>query len=152
MELESVLGHANGLKELILNSVIFEDVSARRAGPVSHEPRVVLDSLKLDFPVLVDFPERVAKHALDAMLSTFSTPDITHLRSLDVSMYTPLLPLLKANARTVQKVRCYYPHYADDCTSVQPRCPFSDPDESVAQRSLLIRTFWKTTLLCAIST
>jgi hypothetical protein len=110
MELESLLSNAHGLKELALE-VDFDDMSARQADPVSHEARVVLDSLKLDFPV------RVAKHAPDAMLSTFSTLDIIHLRSLDVIMSTPLIPLLKANAGTVQRVRCYYPHYADDCTS-----------------------------------
>jgi hypothetical protein len=97
LELESLLSHASGLKALTLKGVKFENTDARRADPVSHEPRIILDSLEVS---------RLLHGAVDAMLSSFTTLDITHLRSLDVSMWTPLIPLLKANAQTVQKVRC----------------------------------------------
>ncbi|KAJ7218904.1 hypothetical protein C8J57DRAFT_1537265 [Mycena rebaudengoi] len=107
LELESLLSHATGLKALTLEAVEFDNTNARRADPVSHEPRIILDSLE------VTLDNRLADDAVDAMLSSFTTLDIKHLRSLDVQMWTPLIPLLKANARTVQKVRYYLPDPED---------------------------------------
>ncbi|KAJ7218900.1 hypothetical protein C8J57DRAFT_1732119 [Mycena rebaudengoi] len=106
LELESLIGHASGLKALTLKDVEFDNTDARRADPVSHKPRIVLDSLEVTSSRIPDAP-------VDAMLSSFTTLDITHLRALAVSMRAPLIPLLKANGRTVQKVRYYFPQPED---------------------------------------
>ncbi|KAJ7277858.1 hypothetical protein C8J57DRAFT_1579516 [Mycena rebaudengoi] len=71
---------------------------ARRGDPVSHEALIVFDSLT----VAVDTSGAV-DHVVDAMLSSFSMLDTKHLRSLDSDMVAVLIPLLKANAGTVQK-------------------------------------------------
>jgi hypothetical protein len=42
-ELESLLSHARGLKELILSDVFFEDRSADPGDPVSQDALVILD-------------------------------------------------------------------------------------------------------------
>jgi hypothetical protein len=44
---------------------------------------------------------------VDAIVSSFSTVDIKHIRSM-VLISTPMLPLLMANAQTLQKVRIVY--------------------------------------------
>ncbi|KAJ7251751.1 hypothetical protein C8J57DRAFT_1520559 [Mycena rebaudengoi] len=111
MELESLLSHAHGLKELTLNNIDFDDTFARPADPASHKALIVLDSLDVELDPRVAFSEQ------DAMLSTFSRLDIRHLRSLHVVGYTPLIPLLRVNSRTLQKVRC-----------IQPDTELSDPD------------------------
>jgi hypothetical protein len=96
-ELEILLSHAAGLKELILDHIIFHDSEPVRRSGVLDEPRVVIESLTLD-----SFARTV-----DAMVSSFSTVDIKHLRSLQL-VSTPLFPLLKVNAQTLQKVRIAY--------------------------------------------
>ncbi|KAJ7290317.1 hypothetical protein C8J57DRAFT_1611069 [Mycena rebaudengoi] len=48
-------------------------------------------------------------HAADALVSSFSAVDIKHLHSL-VLVRMPLLPLLKANAQTLQKIRIVFPN------------------------------------------
>jgi hypothetical protein len=88
-ELEALLSSGLGLKELILDGIGFDSSVQRINGP--REPRVVIESLTL-------------LHAEDALVSSFSAVDIKHLHSL-VLVSTPLLPLLKANAQTLQKVR-----------------------------------------------
>jgi hypothetical protein len=55
------------------------------------------------------FDDIVADEAVDGLLSVFRVVDLTRLRSLDVGMGTPLLPLLKASSRTVKKVRYSFP-------------------------------------------
>jgi hypothetical protein len=107
MELEYLLSHAHGLKELILDMISFEDTSARPANAPSHEPLVVLDSL--DVGLDGTLRDDVIAAGVDAMLSTFSMVDIKHLQSLRVMEVTPLLPFLRANSRTFQKVQTRQP-------------------------------------------
>ncbi|KAJ7292508.1 hypothetical protein C8J57DRAFT_1490012 [Mycena rebaudengoi] len=107
LELESLLSHASGLNALTLKDVKFDHTDARRAEPVSHEPRIILSSLEVTMGRM--------HGAVDAMLSSFTMLDIKHLRSLDVSMWTPMIPFLKANAQTVQKVHCFLPERASIC-------------------------------------
>jgi hypothetical protein len=99
-ELESLLSHAIGLKELLLDHIGFRDSSESvpHIGALDHHgPRIVLESLTLDS---ID-------DAAETMVSSFSTVDITHLKSLVLST-SPVFPLLKANAQTLQKVRIDY--------------------------------------------
>jgi hypothetical protein len=100
MELESLLSHAHGLKELILEFVEFDDMSARRVDPTPHEALVVLDSLDVS---------NLATEAVDAMLSTFTMVNIQHLQSLRVGEDVPLIPLLRVNSQTLQDVQCLRP-------------------------------------------
>ncbi|KAJ7277908.1 hypothetical protein C8J57DRAFT_1465741 [Mycena rebaudengoi] len=95
-DLEWLLSHAAGLKELILDRISFDDPSAYpfRRDNVPYESRVVLESLTLDS----------MRAAVDVMVSSFSTVDIKHLQSLVVAS-TPIFALLKANVQTLQKVR-----------------------------------------------
>jgi hypothetical protein len=51
----------------------------------------------------------VVAAGVDAMLSTFTTVDIRHLRSLRVGNYAPMIPFLSANSGTLRKVRCHRP-------------------------------------------
>ncbi|KAJ7277931.1 hypothetical protein C8J57DRAFT_1308254 [Mycena rebaudengoi] len=99
-ELESLLSHAIGLKELLLDHIGFRDSSESvpHIGALDHHgPRIVLESLTLDS---ID-------DAAETMVSSFSTVDITHLKSLVLST-SPVFPLLKANVQTLQKVRIDY--------------------------------------------
>jgi hypothetical protein len=100
-ELELLLGHATGLKALILGDIYFENSSVRRVDP--PEVRIVLESFEL---------QRVKMDVVDAMVSSFSTVDIKHLKSL-VAHASPSILLLKANAQTIQRVRASF-----------SRCPF----------------------------
>ncbi|KAJ7292650.1 hypothetical protein C8J57DRAFT_1490151 [Mycena rebaudengoi] len=113
-ELETLLSHAIGLKELILDHIIFRDSEPVRRSGVLDEPRVVIESLTLDY----------LERAVDAIVSSFSTVDIKHIRSM-VLISTPMLPLLMANAQTLQKVRIVY----------SPGEPFG-PDISAANQTL----------------
>jgi hypothetical protein len=105
MELESLLSHAYGLKELILEEITFDNLS-RPADLASHEALVVLDSFQLHSYG----HHQAAEDVVDAMLSTFSKLDIRHLRSLHVAHAVPLLPLLRANARTLQRIQYFQRH------------------------------------------
>ncbi|KAJ7260279.1 hypothetical protein C8J57DRAFT_485608 [Mycena rebaudengoi] len=93
-ELELLLSHATGLKTLTLGNIHFENPSVRRVD-VPHEVRVVLESFELELETDV----------VDAMLSGFSTVDIKHLKSLIIHSSSPITPLLRENAQTIQKVR-----------------------------------------------
>ncbi|KAJ7266691.1 hypothetical protein C8J57DRAFT_376655 [Mycena rebaudengoi] len=93
-ELELLLSHATGLKTLTLGNIHFENPSVRRVD-VPHEVRVVLESFELELETDV----------VDAMLSGFSIVDIKHLKSLIIHSSSPITPLLRANAQTIQKVR-----------------------------------------------
>jgi hypothetical protein len=107
-ELELLLSHATGLKALTLGFIHFENPSVGRVD-VPHEVRVVLESLELE----------LEKDVVDAMVSGFSTVDIKHLKSL-VSNSSPIIPLLRVNAQTIQKVRIIL------------YCPFDCPSLSFA--------------------
>ncbi|KAJ7279644.1 hypothetical protein C8J57DRAFT_1303852 [Mycena rebaudengoi] len=93
-ELESLLSHAIGLKALTLNNIDFHESSAVGRVDVPREPHIVLESLRLDS----------MQYGVDTILSSFCIVDIKHLRSL-VLVATPVLPLLKLNAQTLQQVR-----------------------------------------------
>ncbi|KAJ7266721.1 hypothetical protein C8J57DRAFT_1717998 [Mycena rebaudengoi] len=103
-ELELLLSHATGLKALTLGNITFDNRSVCRVD-LLHEVRVVLESLELELDT----------DMVDAIVSGFSTVDIKHLKSL-VIIFSPIIPLLKANAQTVQKVRIisYYPREPPD--------------------------------------
>ncbi|KAJ7277674.1 hypothetical protein C8J57DRAFT_1713389 [Mycena rebaudengoi] len=73
MELESLLSHAHGSRELTLGIIKIDkyEISAHPADPASHEALVVLDSLDVGFEYMV------ARDAVDAMLpSAYWTSDI----------------------------------------------------------------------------
>ncbi|KAJ7277776.1 hypothetical protein C8J57DRAFT_1222565 [Mycena rebaudengoi] len=72
LEIESLVSHASNLKELDLGVLNHDDMSVRHGDPVSHEERVVLDSLTLTI-------HGTADHVVDAMLSSFRVLDIRHL-------------------------------------------------------------------------
>lgn len=92
-ELDLLLNHAKGLKELTLDTIDFKD-------PVVHhisgknEPFVVLEAL-----TLVHIEETPG----NAMISGF-TIDIKHLQCLNL-ITTAMTPLLKENRKTLQEVR-----------------------------------------------
>jgi hypothetical protein len=95
-ELESLLMHATGLKELTLLDIKFNNAaSSHQAGPPPRGALVHLEYLKL---------YRISGRDIDAMLSTFSAVDIRRLRFLDV-LWSPIVPILKANAHTIQEIR-----------------------------------------------
>ncbi|KAJ7260286.1 hypothetical protein C8J57DRAFT_1233305 [Mycena rebaudengoi] len=99
-KLELLLSNATGLKALTLGGIIFENPSLRRVD-VPHEVRVVLESFELG---------RGMDEVVDAMVSSFRTVDIKHLKSLATKSLS-IIPLLKANAQTIQKVRASFPRY-----------------------------------------
>ncbi|KAJ7257265.1 hypothetical protein C8J57DRAFT_1721150 [Mycena rebaudengoi] len=92
-ELDLLLNHAKGLKELTLDTIDFKD-------PVVHhingknEPFVVLEAL-----TLVHIEEAPG----NAMMSGF-TIDIKHLQCLNL-ITTAMISLLKENEKTLQEVR-----------------------------------------------
>jgi hypothetical protein len=106
-ELELLLSHATGLKTLTLGNIHFENPSVRRVD-VPHEVRVVLESFELELETDV----------VDAMLSGFSTVDIKHLKSLIIHSSSPITPLLRENAQTIQKVRITSSYRLFNCPSV----------------------------------
>ncbi|KAJ7251436.1 hypothetical protein C8J57DRAFT_1238764 [Mycena rebaudengoi] len=63
-------------------------------------PTVLLEHLTLP---------RITKYIVDAMLSELSTVDIKHLSSLTINQRSMPLPLLKANAQTLQKISYWIP-------------------------------------------
>ncbi|KAJ7286572.1 hypothetical protein C8J57DRAFT_1708827 [Mycena rebaudengoi] len=93
-ELESLLSHAIGLKALTLNNIEFHESSAVGRTDVPRQPHIVFESFRLDS----------MRHSVDAILSSFRSVDIKHLRFL-VLVGTPMLPLLQINAQTLQQVR-----------------------------------------------
>ncbi|KAJ7266833.1 hypothetical protein C8J57DRAFT_1469885 [Mycena rebaudengoi] len=116
-EFESLLSHAPSLKALTLGRIAFENPSIRRVD-LPHDVCVVLESLELELEL----------DAVDAIVSSFSIVDINHLQSLNVTS-THMIPLLKANAETIQKVQIFFPHYLKET---------ADPDTLKALRSIEI--------------
>ncbi|KAJ7266696.1 hypothetical protein C8J57DRAFT_1229258 [Mycena rebaudengoi] len=98
-EFELLLSHTTGLKALTLGNIHFENPSASVRGIDLPEVRVVLESLELE----------LGMEEVDAM-SSFSTVGIKHLKSLVTNSF-PIIPLLKVNAQTIQKVRISASHY-----------------------------------------
>ncbi|KAJ7266708.1 hypothetical protein C8J57DRAFT_376780 [Mycena rebaudengoi] len=107
-ELELLLSHATGLKALTLGHITFDNPSVCHID--RHEVHVFLESLELELEV----------GEVDAIVSGFSTVDIKHLKSL-VTKISPIIPLLKANAQTIQKVQASL-----------PRGPFNSPSLSLS--------------------
>ncbi|KAJ7253598.1 hypothetical protein C8J57DRAFT_1519327 [Mycena rebaudengoi] len=95
-ELESLLSHATGLKELILVGVRFHwhHTVSVRAVDRPHEYRVILESVRL---------ESMA-YAVDLIAANFTIVDVHHLHYLEV-IGAPLVPLLTASAQTIREVR-----------------------------------------------
>ncbi|KAJ7266723.1 hypothetical protein C8J57DRAFT_1617944 [Mycena rebaudengoi] len=91
-ELELLLSNATGLKALTLCSIHFDNPSAR-----PPQVRIFLESLELELEM----------ESVNAIVSGFSTIDIKHLKSL-VTKYSPIIPLLKVNAQTIQKIRASF--------------------------------------------
>ncbi|KAJ7266614.1 hypothetical protein C8J57DRAFT_376158 [Mycena rebaudengoi] len=97
-ELELLLSHATGLKALNLGGILFQNLSVRGVDPPGIH--VFLESLELELEM----------EAVDAIVSGFSTVDIKHLKSL-ITNSSPIIPLLRANAQTIQKVRITPSYY-----------------------------------------
>lgn len=116
LEIESLISRTSRLRELTLEAINFENMAARRGDPAP----VVLDSLTLT----TNGPTVVVDHAVHAMLSSFRIVNITHLRFLELDNGSASIPLLKANGRTVEKIR-YSPDLAAcECNLYSPhmRC------------------------------
>ncbi|KAJ7253605.1 hypothetical protein C8J57DRAFT_627192 [Mycena rebaudengoi] len=88
-ELELLLSHATGLKELILLSRCPLPLASHCLRPCLHECCVVLESVRL---------ESMA-YALDLIAANFTIVDVRHLHYLEV-IGAPLVPLLTTSAQT----------------------------------------------------
>ncbi|KAJ7099911.1 hypothetical protein B0H15DRAFT_796652 [Mycena belliarum] len=102
-ELQTLLSESTGLKTLGLCSVAFaalERGEGPKMPPAVSSPRVVLNSLQVYF--------LLAEHIED-IIQTFTTVDITRLRSLYLHN-TPMKSLLKVAGPTIRdlKIRAYY--------------------------------------------
>ncbi|KAF8209221.1 hypothetical protein K438DRAFT_1960950 [Mycena galopus ATCC 62051] len=99
LELESLLGTAICLKELILRDIYFEDMvqsnaDAREAGCGG---RVKLENLVL---------EELYHSAVETMFDSFTTVDIRHLKSLAIfDSGMTMTELLRVNARSIQQLK-----------------------------------------------
>lgn len=101
-ELESLLSCAPGLKALELE-LTFDDASTAVVDTADGNPSVILDSLRI-----TSWAE-VADAAVNSMLATFARVDIKSLRVLEIRSPSPLISLLKANKRTLQRVYYRFP-------------------------------------------
>jgi hypothetical protein len=102
----SLLRHAKDVKRLSLFRLELLDTSSGRDSrhiQADDGPTVLLEHLYLT---------RTTKYVVDAMLSGLSAVDIKHLRSLIINQRSMSLPLLKANAPTLQKIRYIVPDCA----------------------------------------
>ncbi|KAJ7266717.1 hypothetical protein C8J57DRAFT_1469834 [Mycena rebaudengoi] len=97
-ELELLLSHATGLKALTLGQITFDNPSVCHID--RHEVHVFLESLELALEM----------EEVDAIVSGFSTVDIKHLKSL-VANFLPAIPLLRANAQTIQTIQITLSYY-----------------------------------------
>jgi hypothetical protein len=61
--------------------------------------------------------DAIPMQEVSAMLEAFSTVDIRHLRSLSVHNGTPIIPLFKENAQSLQKFRCSFPNGASSSSA-----------------------------------
>ncbi|KAJ7282321.1 hypothetical protein C8J57DRAFT_1710521 [Mycena rebaudengoi] len=98
-----LLRHTKGVKRLSLFRLEFLDTSSGRDSrhiQADDGPTVLLEHLYLT---------RTTKYVVDAMRSGLSAVDIKHLRSLTINQRSMPLPLLKANAPTLQKIRYIVP-------------------------------------------
>jgi hypothetical protein len=101
LELDALLGHASGLKALQLNGLAFTDSHAwRLATPPRDALRIFLDALEV-----------TSASDTHSTLSALPTLDITRLRTLAI-LGKPLIPFLKASARTLQNMRYFFPERA----------------------------------------
>ncbi|KAJ7275642.1 hypothetical protein C8J57DRAFT_224948 [Mycena rebaudengoi] len=99
IELDSLLSHATALRTLSLGRIEFRDDSVRRTSPAPQEAAVVLASLRV---------RGISERAIYAMLAAFSAVDMRHLLSLSVESMAAMIPIVEANAQTIQKVRYLY--------------------------------------------
>ncbi|KAJ7697646.1 hypothetical protein B0H17DRAFT_355426 [Mycena rosella] len=99
-ELQTLLSESTGLKTLVLRSITFDSTELPDETPPEVVPQVALDSLQMYF---LD-----AAH-VQAILGSFSTIDVTQLRSIYLHN-TPMKSLLKLNAPSIRrvKIRAYY--------------------------------------------
>ncbi|KAJ6609056.1 hypothetical protein B0H10DRAFT_509754 [Mycena sp. CBHHK59/15] len=95
VELHSLLVNAVRLKVLGLRYIKFQNATLHVTAAISATPRVVLDSLEL---------RDLDAEAVDSMMHSFTTIDITHLQSLEL-LDTPITALLRANAGTLQQIK-----------------------------------------------
>ncbi|KAJ7270493.1 hypothetical protein C8J57DRAFT_1716544 [Mycena rebaudengoi] len=95
-ELDSFLSHATALLDLSLKDIQFDNSSWRRSRTSPRDATVVLTSLQV---------REIDPQSIYDMLAAFSAVDIRHLRSLNVESMASMIPLLAANAQTIQKVR-----------------------------------------------
>ncbi|KAJ7130809.1 hypothetical protein C8R43DRAFT_1025067 [Mycena crocata] len=101
-ELQAILRGSTSLKTLVLRSTTFNNTEQTGTSN-DNSPTVVLDSLQLYF---MDATQ------IQAMLDSFTSIDITHLRHIYLHN-TPMCSLLRVNAATIQKltVRAYFPDH-----------------------------------------
>ncbi|KAJ6557840.1 hypothetical protein B0H19DRAFT_1290995, partial [Mycena capillaripes] len=101
LELQTLLEDSTSLKTLVLRSVMFGNTEPPEPIEQPSPPQVVLDSLQLYF---LDAAQ------LQALLDSFTSIDITRLRSLYLHN-TPMNSLVRVNAPTIQRIniRAYYP-------------------------------------------
>jgi hypothetical protein len=104
LELETLLAESTSLQTLVLRSIEFwgtEPTETLKLPAKQTPSRVVLDSLELYF---MDTAQ------LQALLDSFTTVDITHLRSLYLHN-SSMNSLLRVNASTIERVKicAYYP-------------------------------------------
>ncbi|KAJ7697643.1 hypothetical protein B0H17DRAFT_1197304 [Mycena rosella] len=113
-DLHHILSNSVGLKELVPIKIGFTHSSPRPAEIrlASPPPRVVLESLEILY---------MDTHDIDAVLTTFTVVDITHLRSIHCDRYHK--PLFQANAHSIQRLTLVV-HYT---RSKIQRCARSDP-------------------------
>jgi hypothetical protein len=90
------------LKALELE-LTFDDASTAVVDTADGNPSVILDSLRI-----TSWAE-VADAAVNSMLATFARVDIKSLRVLEIRSPSPLISLLKANKRTLQRVYYRFP-------------------------------------------
>ncbi|KAJ7234440.1 hypothetical protein C8J57DRAFT_1479947 [Mycena rebaudengoi] len=119
-KLDSLLSHATALRTLSLKHIRFRHNSVRRTSSAHHEATVVLASLSV---------RNIDEGDIHAMLAAFSAVDMRHLLSLNVESMASMIPLLAANAQTVQKVRYCF-------SSATPGEQLDDPDTFAGNRSL----------------
>jgi hypothetical protein len=121
-ELDSLLSHATALRTLSLERIRFRDDSVRRTIPAPHEATVVLASLSV---------REIGAHSIDAMLAAFSAVDIRHLQSLNMESMASMIPILTANAQTIQKVRYRFSSGTYDRHASHPHCLTATPGEQL---------------------
>ncbi|KAJ7238879.1 hypothetical protein C8J57DRAFT_1528447 [Mycena rebaudengoi] len=108
-------------------NIHFENPSVRRVD-VPHEVRVVFESFKLELDV----------DAVDAMVSGFSTVDIKHLKSLVIDS-SPIIPFLRENTETIQKVRIAS-SYCPALSTTDHTGPRESPDPDILKANQTVHS------------